>query len=75
MYGVLGQKFGREFMLDVANTREAMRALSIQIPGFEQFMLKAHEQGFAFAVFLKVKILAINAERKEQQFMTTKPSV
>ena len=55
MYGVLGQKFGREFMLDVANTREAMRALSIQIPGFEQFMLKAHEQGFAFAVFLKSK--------------------
>lgn len=55
LYGVLGQKFGREFKLDVANTREAMRALSVQIEGFEMFMLHAHEQGLQFAVFLKSK--------------------
>ncbi|WP_269527778.1 tail assembly protein [Acinetobacter baumannii] len=55
LYGVLGQKFGREFKLDVANTREAMRALSVQIAGFEHFMLHAHEQGLRFAVFLKGK--------------------
>ncbi|MDS9862809.1 phage tail protein [Acinetobacter pittii] len=55
LYGVLGQKFGREFKLDVANTREAMRALSVQIAGFEKFMLHAHEQGLQFAVFLKSK--------------------
>ncbi|TPS94105.1 tail assembly protein [Acinetobacter baumannii] len=55
LYGVLGQKFGREYKLDVANTREAMRALSVQIAGFEQFMLRAHEQGLRFAVFLKSK--------------------
>ncbi len=55
LYGVLGQKFGREFKLDVANTREAMRALSVQIAGFEHFMLHAHEQGLRFAVFLKSK--------------------
>ncbi|MDA4863561.1 tail assembly protein, partial [Acinetobacter baumannii] len=54
-YGILGQKFGREFKLDVANTREAMRALSVQIAGFEHFMLHAHEQGLRFAVFLKSK--------------------
>ncbi|MDK1596559.1 tail assembly protein, partial [Acinetobacter baumannii] len=47
--------FGREFKLDVANTREAMRALSVQIAGFEHFMLHAHEQGLRFAVFLKGK--------------------
>ncbi|MRA28526.1 tail assembly protein, partial [Acinetobacter baumannii] len=46
---------GREFKLDVANTREAMRALSVQIAGFEHFMLHAHEQGLRFAVFLKSK--------------------
>ncbi|MDC5427084.1 tail assembly protein, partial [Acinetobacter baumannii] len=40
---------------DVANTREAMRALSVQIAGFEHFMLHAHEQGLRFAVFLKRK--------------------
>lgn len=55
LYGILGQKFGREFKLDVANTREAMRALSVQFAGFEHFMLHAHEQGLRFAVFLKGK--------------------
>ena len=55
LYGILGQKFGREFKLDVANTREAMRALSVQIAGFEHFMLHAHEQGLRFAVFFKRK--------------------
>lgn len=55
LYGILGQKFGREFKLDVANTREAMRALSVQIAGFEHFMLHAHEQGLRFAEFLKGK--------------------
>ncbi|OVN91742.1 tail assembly protein, partial [Acinetobacter baumannii] len=60
LYGILGQKFGREFKLDVANTREAMRALSVQIVGFEQYMLTAHKQGLAFAIFLRSK----NASKK-----------
>lgn len=51
LYGVLAKKFGKEFRLDVGNTREAMRALSVQVPGFEHFMLHAHEQGLEFAVF------------------------
>lgn len=51
LYGVLGKKFGKEFHLAVESTREAVRALSVQVPGFEQFMLTAHEQGLAFAVF------------------------
>ncbi len=51
LYGILGQKFGREFKLDVANTREAMRALSVQIAGFEHFMTHAHEQGVGFCNF------------------------
>jgi len=51
LYGVLAKKFGKEFRLDVENTREAMRALCVQIPGFEHFMLHAHEQGLEFAVF------------------------
>ena len=50
-YGILAKKFGKEFRLDVENTREAMRALSVQVPGFEHFMLHAHEQGLEFAVF------------------------
>ena len=51
LYGILAKKFGKEFRLDVENTREAMRALCVQVPGFERFMLNAHEQGLAFAVF------------------------
>lgn len=51
LYGILAKKFGKEFRLDVDNTREAMRALSVQVPGFENFMLHAHEQGLEFAVF------------------------
>ena len=51
LYGVLGKKFGKEFHLAVESTREAVKALSVQVPGFEQFMLTAHEQGLAFTVF------------------------
>lgn len=51
LYGVLGKKFGKEFKLAVESTREAVRALSVQVQGFEQFMLNAHEQGLAFAIF------------------------
>ncbi len=51
LYGVLAKRFGKEFRLDVENTREAMRALCVQVQGFEHFMLHAHEQGLEFAVF------------------------
>lgn len=51
LYGILAKKFGKEFRLDVENTREAMRALCVQVPGFEHFMLHVHEQGLEFAVF------------------------
>ena len=51
LYGILAKKFGKQFKLDVANTRETIRALSAQIPGFEKFMLHAHEHGLGFAVY------------------------
>lgn len=51
LYGVLAKKFGKEFRLEVESTREAMRALSVQIQGFEHFMIHAHEHGLEFAVF------------------------
>ena len=51
LYGILAKKFGKQFKLDVANTREAIRALSAQIPAFEKFMLHAHEHGLGFAVY------------------------
>ncbi|WP_353172482.1 tail assembly protein [Acinetobacter rudis] len=51
LYGVLAKKFGKEFKLAVESTREAVKALSVQVPGFEKFMLTAHEQGLTFAIF------------------------
>lgn len=52
LYGVLAEKFGHQFMLNVSSTREAIRALSVLLPGFEKFMLHAHERGLGFAIFL-----------------------
>lgn len=52
LYGILAKKFGKEYKLHVSNTKEAMRALAVQVPGFEQFMLNAHLDNLAFAVFL-----------------------
>ena len=51
LYGILAKRFGKEFRLDVESTSEAMRALCVQVKGFEHFMLHAHEHGLEFAVF------------------------
>lgn len=67
LYGILAKKFGKEFQLNVTNTREAVRALSIQIPGFEKFMLHAHERGLEFAVFQDKQ----NISAKELDMNTT----
>lgn len=51
LYGVLGNRFGRVHHLAVNSTAEAMRALSVLLPGFEQFMYQAKDKGLVFAVF------------------------
>lgn len=51
LHGVLGEKFGKSFELDVESPREACTALSYQVKGFKQFMMTAHESGLFFAVF------------------------
>ena len=42
LHGALGEKFGREFHLDVKSPAEAVRALCAVVPGFEKYM---HEHG------------------------------
>ena len=49
--GVLAEKFGAEYELDVHNAREACIALSRMIPGFEAFMANAHLKDIRFAVW------------------------
>ncbi|MDR5801211.1 tail assembly protein [Caballeronia sp. LZ001] len=50
LYGPLSQ-FGRVHRLAVASTAEAVRALSVIVPGFKRFMLNAKDNGLTFAVF------------------------
>lgn len=50
-HGVLRERFGKEWYLEVNSVKEAMRLLSAQIQGLEHFMLNAHKQGLRFAVF------------------------
>lgn len=49
--GQLGKKFGKTHRLVVVDTREALRALCITLPGFESFMMNAHKDGVQFAFF------------------------
>lgn len=51
LHGILADKFGKSFELDVMSPREACTALGYQIDGFKQFMATAHESGLFFAVF------------------------
>lgn len=60
LYGALRQ-FGREFKLSVRSPAEAIKALCIQIPGFERFLSNAKSRGLEFAVFRGSK----NIEEKE----------
>lgn len=51
LYGKLGARFGRVHRLAVKNPAEAVKALCVNIDGFEQFLQHAREQGLVFAVF------------------------
>ncbi|RQY60791.1 tail assembly protein [Burkholderia stagnalis] len=51
LYGVAGTRFGRVHRLAVSSTAEAVRALSVLLPGFRRFLLEARDNGLTFAVF------------------------
>ncbi|MBK3437503.1 tail assembly protein [Pseudomonas sp. MF7448] len=63
LYGQL-RKFGRSFKLSVRTPGEAIKALCVQIPGFERFLSNAKSRGIEFAVFRGSK----NLEEKELGF-------
>jgi predicted phage tail protein len=52
LYGKLGAQFGRIHRLAVASTAEAVRALSVLLPGFEREMMTSRERGVRYACFL-----------------------
>lgn len=51
MHGVLADKFGEFFRLDIQSAREATHAIASQLPEFKMFMLRAEQDGMRFAVF------------------------
>lgn len=51
LYGVLGSRFGRSFRLAVSTPAEAVRALCVQLPGFERFLMQSKDKGLVYAVF------------------------
>ncbi|XKU40494.1 tail assembly protein [Pseudomonas [fluorescens] ATCC 17400] len=63
LYGQL-RKFGRSFKLSVRTPGEAIKALCVQIPGFERFLSNAKSRGIEFAIFRGSK----NLEEKELGF-------
>ncbi len=46
LYGRLGKAFGKTFRLDVKSAAEAIRALCVQLPGFEQHLHKHSAPGY-----------------------------
>lgn len=51
LYGVLGTTFGRVHRLAVKTPKEAVKALSVIIPGFEAFMNSSAQRGIEYAIF------------------------
>jgi predicted phage tail protein len=58
LYGRLGSRFGRSFRLAVNSPAEAVRALCVQIKGFEQWLMESKDHGVAYAVFIGKRNLA-----------------
>lgn len=58
LYGKLGAKFGRVFRMAVNSPAEAVRALCIQLPGFEQYLMTAKDRNEGYAVFIGKRNLA-----------------
>lgn len=60
LHGVLADKFGEFFRLDIQSAREATHAIASQLPEFKMFMLRAEQEGMRFAVFADEKNLGEN---------------
>ena len=64
LHGILGDKFGKEYKLDISTIREATHAIASQLPEFKKFMLEAEQNGMKFAVFTDEVVLAKNVSEE-----------
>ncbi|CAI1134633.1 tail assembly protein [Serratia proteamaculans] len=51
LYGVLGEKFGRVHRFAVDCPQEAIKALCVNYPDLQKFLLESKDRGLTFAVF------------------------
>lgn len=51
LYGALGARFGRVHKFAVRTSMEAVKALSVNFDGFEEYLRNAKNNGMVFAVF------------------------
>lgn len=51
LYGILGARFGRVHRLAVETPQEAIKALSIIVPGFQAFLNESKDHGLTFSIF------------------------
>lgn len=61
LYGPMRRRFGREFTLCVSSPAEAIRALSVQVPGFKRYLIDAKNDGLTFAVFIGKRNIGENS--------------
>lgn len=60
LYGSLGAKFGRLHQFVVADTRAAVNAMCIMIPGFERELMNSRDHGVAYACFIGKRNISEN---------------
>lgn len=53
LLGELGRKFGRTYRFMAINAKEVLSALCRQIPGFSEYLSRAHENGVGFKLVTK----------------------
>jgi len=46
--GEIGEKFGREFTMDVDSFADAVKCLDCNFPGFREYMIKSEDKGIGF---------------------------
>jgi predicted phage tail protein len=52
LHGILAEKFGEDWMLDIATPAEGLRAINANRPGFFQYLIDSEREGLAYRVML-----------------------
>ena len=52
LYGILGERFGKEWELDINSVREALQAIAANNPEFRREFVSSHERGIGYQVIV-----------------------